>query len=430
MLIYVDAFNFGHKWFKANMIHFNTVSGLKRNVQNFCDAFRNSGHTIVPFLDATRQSEEAVQKYQSRIEAACAMDQLSSVPDCFGEFIANAFLAAGIEDVRFSMGVDNDDLLAYCAQKDGAAILSADQDFFRYRGSSFTVYSDYEIKKGMVLSLTPAIQNMNRVSEIEIRDFIEPHQAIWKPKMGLFVDLELDNFIRCGTFTPLIKSLMNPMFATRPLRQAMYARLGKDSAIIEIIPYWNNEKEILAWTNDSVYPDSAYDRYLENPFDALAFFFPGFDIKTPMAGCSEKDWANHCMGVYTSIFSIYSRITGVTLMSLFQPFASHFAEPLVHSFSCSLCKKEAGLTKGHLEFFQKNNLSIPGKCQECLDLKRRTVPTQNNKTSGTVIVCIGCGMRESYQERYLESFDKRGLVRPKRCRSCLEKNRRLARSWI
>ena len=46
--------------------------------------------------------------------------------------------------------VDNDDTIAAYAQKDNACILSGDRDFNRYIGSTFTVYREFEINKGIL----------------------------------------------------------------------------------------------------------------------------------------------------------------------------------------------------------------------------------------------------------------------------------------
>ena len=405
MRIYVDAFNFGTRWFKINHgSHFNSLKVLKKNVKRFSESFKNSGHELVICLDGTRASKEAVRKHQKRIEQGIRRGEATKVPECFGQLIADAFVAAGVKDVRFSQSVDNDDLMAYLAQKDGAAILSRDQDFFRYKGRSYDIYSDWDKTKAGKVSLQRAVMNEKkfakenttvgetvddsdkesindsdsdkkaRKSRIKLRDFIDHDQAKWRPQLGLFIDLEIGNYFRCGAVTPLIKTHVNPMLTTRPLRQALYARLGKDR-VLEIIPSWDADQGVVAWSDDYVPADDKYKHWLEaDPAETLAHFFPSLpsSLSSDLPDdISDQDLANHIYGIYVSVYSVYARVSGIPLLKLLESVAPKFGESLAYSFNCSLCSKKSGLTKADVEFYKKKGFSMPRKCQECRDLRKR-----------------------------------------------------------
>ena len=44
--------------------------------------------------------------------------------------------------------IDNDDTIAAYAHANGAALLSEDKDFFRYRDHKYQVFSSFEVRQG------------------------------------------------------------------------------------------------------------------------------------------------------------------------------------------------------------------------------------------------------------------------------------------
>merc|ERR1719310_1665738 len=60
--------------------------------------------------------------------------------------LGEMFHEVGVE-VHYSVDSDLDDAIAFFAEADGAAVLSADCDFFRYRGSTFPLFKDFQVQR-------------------------------------------------------------------------------------------------------------------------------------------------------------------------------------------------------------------------------------------------------------------------------------------
>lgn len=73
-----------------------------------------------------------------------------------------------------------------------------------------------------------------------------------------------DNFMR-GMPTPLIKAMGNPHQIIKPLRQAIYSRLGVKRPINEKYPTWNKEKQDVEWIDEKVLPDDSLISLLDDP---------------------------------------------------------------------------------------------------------------------------------------------------------------------
>jgi hypothetical protein len=77
--------------------------------------------------------------------------------------LGDAFRMCNIP-VLYSFNSDNDDSLAAHAQRDSASILSEDQDYFRYKNTTFTIYKNFtESKKSLVLSLENDKRDIKKV---------------------------------------------------------------------------------------------------------------------------------------------------------------------------------------------------------------------------------------------------------------------------
>ena len=55
---------------------------------------------------------------------------------------------------------------------------------------------------------------------------------------------------RRGVPSPLVKKLGNPNLAVRPLRAALYARMGLTGGVREVFPVWDKGSERVRWTDD------------------------------------------------------------------------------------------------------------------------------------------------------------------------------------
>lgn len=93
------------------------------------DACHDSGYDIEIFIDDEIATEESFKKWQGRMEREVE-EERKDVPYCFKVIIGDMFKNMDVK-VHYS-SIDNDDTLAAYAYHDNAAILSNDQDFFRY----------------------------------------------------------------------------------------------------------------------------------------------------------------------------------------------------------------------------------------------------------------------------------------------------------
>jgi len=150
-LLYMDALNYGSKIFGRNGDHWLIEKAVSK-IRKLVKAATNSGWKLKVFIDAAIKTNETMKKWRGRREEE-VRKECRAVAQGMNTLLGDAFRENGVE-VLYSVEADNDDTLAAHASQDGAAILSGDQDFFRYRGLTCPIYCGYEIK-GNKLILTP-----------------------------------------------------------------------------------------------------------------------------------------------------------------------------------------------------------------------------------------------------------------------------------
>jgi len=139
--------------------------------------------------------------------------------------------------------VDNDDTLAFFAQRDGASILSNDKDFFRYRDATYTVYGRFEVKAGtLVLKKKPFLVS----SEPRALLASEP---ITYQTIPTVQRIRMYSFFYRGVGSSLTKVLGNLHSKLLALRQQFYADIGiaLDQEIREIYPEWDKKDKKVIW---------------------------------------------------------------------------------------------------------------------------------------------------------------------------------------
>lgn len=162
-------------------------------------------------------------------------------------------------EVFYSCDADCDDTLASYAAADGADILSQDNDFFRYVGAPYSVFSGFRIEKG-ALRLTPHTGGSSKQRNKSALQLRVPPPACVAPGVVPFLTTLLRlHLYRRGTPTPLVRALgRNPHATARPLRRALYARVLPPSAasIREVFPTWDSTRGCVEWTDEQVAPFS------------------------------------------------------------------------------------------------------------------------------------------------------------------------------
>ena len=198
--------------------------------------------------------------------------------------------------VYFSLETDLDDALAAFAEADGAAILSGDSDFFRYEGATYQVYEGFEIVRSR-LELIPADGTHARAGKLAI---IPKPQMV--EKTPAFIDVQRTGIYTRGACSPLVRLVGNPHAWLRPLRQALYSRLGLHGPVREVFPSWDVSARKVVWSDDEVFPDGAMDQFLEDPIGALQSLVPDLVDQVPELDTLQR-W-RHIFGVHAVVHEL------------------------------------------------------------------------------------------------------------------------------
>ncbi|KAJ3337235.1 hypothetical protein HDU91_001531 [Kappamyces sp. JEL0680] len=269
--------------------------------------------------------------------------------------------------VYYSYGADNDDTLASYAHRDNASILSADQDYYRYKNTNFTIYDQFMYKKGLV-KLHKGSENSKR--DIKKRPLINPPLTIsHSPDLA---DIDF-GFYRKGPATSILKWKECPHLTARPIRQALYARMQLTAPIKEIFPVWNELENRVEWTQDLVAPDPALDMYLDAPHRVFVELEAWKQqLRRPVGtAISDRKWESHlfaCTAVVYNLSAMANR-NKWSLLDLLLPIATTFqSQPLPPEkmICCRTCKSSFGMTKPQLEWYDTKKLHLPKRCPSCI----------------------------------------------------------------
>ncbi len=329
-------------------------------------AFEKSEFEISIFIDASRKSKEAVSKFNNRIAERIVKNKAGSLAfketllgDCFNSLKVPVF---------YSSSTDNDDTLAAYAYRDKAAILSADQDYYRYENADFTIYKEFIYQKGAV-KLKRGERNAKRW--ISKRNIIDPPPVLFhSPDLA---DIS-SGLYRCGSGSLLLKWMENPHITARPLRRALYRRLGIQNPITEIIPVWNTQDSKVDFVETLVEPDHSmqYDHFLDHPHLAVSILFACQFRRPSDSNITDLMWESHLFCCTATVYNLAALATGGqrSLLGLLLPIAQQFRtsklpEPFVYNRSCKVCNIAFGLTQTNLDWYKKKGLSLPRRCSRC-----------------------------------------------------------------
>ncbi|KAK3815319.1 MAG: hypothetical protein J3Q66DRAFT_441455 [Benniella sp.] len=306
-LLYIDILNFAASFFPVNE-HWS-FRRARWQVVDFVRFAKNANYDIKVFIDASIESEEAINKWKKRRETEVRNGK-RRFPQAMNTLLGDLFKRCGVE-VCYSTEADNDDTLASHAHHDGASVLSRDRDFLRYKGRRYDIFLDFYINKNKLV-LNPRKDMHCTASK---RDIITPAPAYTNSDPGI-VTLSKHFYCR-GTPSPLTHYFTNTHIVVRPLRQAYYSHLGLESSILETFPLLDGE---VRWDEALVPPDSCMKELLGDPKKAYEYFFK--DMKRPQ-GVSDKDWSNHVYATYAVVFELCGLYMGVPLFDLLVAHAVH-----------------------------------------------------------------------------------------------------------
>ena len=220
-------------------------------------------------IDTGYQSAEALNKWKARREEDVRAEY-QGMP-CGAYVSLAAVLKHQGADVLQPLNLDADDVVARLALAFDGVILSGDRDMVRYEdldNKSERVNEHFAFKKDGSLVLIPRVDFELR-AEPRRADSVSLCLDEWRSPKHKTVDSAASppRFVR-GNPDSFTKAMGNLNLVARPLRQALYARLGYD-VVQETFPEWDKECNEVTWHTTSVAADTSLDALLDDPVRAF-----------------------------------------------------------------------------------------------------------------------------------------------------------------
>lgn len=244
---------------------------MKLRVAKFMNACSHARITPHFVIDCGFASAECGTKWRKRREREIK-EQYKAMPYYIDTALGAAFRAHG-GDVIQAPNLDADDVVIATALHYGGGVLSQDRDMLRYTDvnwDSTRLYESFRLNRHGRLELHPRSDMRNTARQRQARA-IRLELEHWKmPQMKMVSAVISNGVLLRGNSDSFTQSMGNVHMLARPLRQALYARLGVVS-VREEIPYWDAEQNRVVWSADDVAPDAALDALLDDPPAAYAW---------------------------------------------------------------------------------------------------------------------------------------------------------------
>jgi hypothetical protein len=220
-------------------------------------------------IDTGYQSAEALNKWKARREEEVRAEY-RGMP-CGADVSLAAVLKHQGADVLQPLNLDADDVVARLALAFDGVILSGDRDMVRYEdldNKSQRVNELFAFKMDGSLVLIPRVAFELR-AEPRRADSVSLSLDEWRSPKHKTVDSTTSppRFVR-GNPDSFTKAMGNLNLVARPLRQALYARLGYD-VVQETFPEWDKECNKVTWHTTRVAADTSLDALLDDPVRAF-----------------------------------------------------------------------------------------------------------------------------------------------------------------
>jgi hypothetical protein len=271
--IIVDALNWLDdfwSWKRARHEPWQELVAFEKRVKKFVDAALLSGFAVVAVIDSDTETKEAARKWRLRRNKELRYEDRRMVLG-IDSFLSEALRRNGVRVVR-PLVADADDVIASFAVASGAGacVLSKDSDFFRY-APSFRVCNGWYIQKGR-LQLKPAATGSTSSAMAREVDLSLAERGVGADRDGenKYNPSMRRGWIIRGCTSSSDKKMGNLHEIVRPLRAAVYARLGEDSAM-EKLPEWIEETNSVSWVDTEVAADASLDALLDDPEAVLAW---------------------------------------------------------------------------------------------------------------------------------------------------------------
>ncbi len=273
----VDVLNFLIFFVPVNNKRFENASAwtllreMKLRVASFMTACSHARITPHFVIDCGFASTECGTKWRKRREREIK-EGYKAMPYYIDTALGAALRARG-GDVIQAPNVDADDVVIATALHYSGDVLSQDRDMLRYTDvnwHSTRLYESFRLNRHGRLELHPRSDMHNTAHERQARALRLELEHWRMPQMKMVSALISNGVLLRGNSDSFTQSMGNMHMLARPLRQALYARLGVDS-VCEEIPCWDAEQNRVVWSADDVAPDAALDALLDDPPAAYAW---------------------------------------------------------------------------------------------------------------------------------------------------------------
>lgn len=345
--LYVDALNFGEYWFPSAGRRWS-LAEPRALVSGFCAAAQRASIQVTAFIDEGVKTDSALGKWRARRQREVAKGE-KRMPHGWSIVLGEMFRAAGVR-VLYSLEEDCDDTLAFYADRDGADVLSADRDFYRYEGARYCIFHDFD---------RPALQHAGRLELLQrspahariaatasSRRPLLDREPLLVPLTAAVPSMAALRTSRCylrGAPSPLVRALgFNPHARVGALRRAVYHTLfsvagGGDTpadqaaeavaavVIEESFPVWDAVDGCVQWPVAHVVPASPTDDPRSHallrgsPQAAFAQLFPQEAAGAPRPpSVSAREWERHCFACFAVVAELICAAKGSSLLAELQ----------------------------------------------------------------------------------------------------------------
>jgi hypothetical protein len=260
----------------------NPWEGLQysdQTVGKFVSAARSSNYELVVVASGGAGSREVRETYEWRREQEI-QDEKRGV--CLGAtlFLQESFEKQGVRVVR-PIDTDANDVLAALADTanefKSAVVVSRNRRFFSYN-RAISVCRGFTVRGGKLI-LERTVTRDDVWCPMRNSLTVQPHLALvamsdeekWSQQGHATVyrpSLRAEFRIERGTTSSSDKRMGNLHTLARPLRAAVYAILGEHSAL-ERIPCWNEDDQMVVWTETKVVADPTLSSVLKDPLSVV-----------------------------------------------------------------------------------------------------------------------------------------------------------------
>lgn len=320
--LYVDGLNFSEQLcFVKKVWHIPTMeAGVKR----FVSACRATGWEPTIFIDAGIESGEALEKWKTRREKE-VLEAVKDVPHGTSSLMGDMFRENGVKVHYSPWNADNDDCLAYFAQRDGAAVLSNDIDFARYIGKTYEQFGSFGY--GLRFGKETIILTSKKIDERRLptpRELLKEEPKMIEKHPGFVCIRETGSFVR-GSPCFATKFYGNLHAHVKSARRRFYYEMNLDNVIESWPEYKDGE---VKWVKEKWNRDETRSSDIqldgtspEFEFKLICDIIKDRSIQVPEFSDCEK--FNLYMAALLVVSELYAYRTDKTMLSFVRHLLDH-----------------------------------------------------------------------------------------------------------